>query len=302
VGFLSTLVGALGGVGPAIGQAVAYLFSLIVSVFKLLYTIITQFLQYVLRVFKNVGSFFSHLWDNFFKKIFVGLFHAVSKLHDWLEAHLGPVLEWLKKAQKYLLSIYNKYFKPILALIQHIRQFLTILRALHIKWAQQLDHILATIQTDINAAFMKVYGTLNLIIDVVNIISDPERLLRHPVLLLSMRRVFLALVRQLTGLPPGYWFPSRKPHAMKGTGPLSLNFVASNASMNPPPSFYFAGDVPVPSLGDVSSFLPVDNTIGDDLDALDFFAIENPNPRTCIDFITCIETQAQELAARGSNG
>jgi phage-related protein len=208
--FLESVFSFLGSYRSSIQELFFGLFDLINYVAHFLLQFILIVANYVVGIVKVIGSFFRHLWDDFFSNIFSRFFHAIRDLADWLESHLRPLIDWLQRAQRYILHLYTLYVRPILVMIQRIRQVLTILRALHIQWAQDLDNILAHVQSDINGVFLKITGTINAVIDVLNIVTDPTRFLRHPMLILSIRRSILALMRQLTGLPPGFWFPSPK--------------------------------------------------------------------------------------------
>jgi hypothetical protein len=302
MGFIDTILGFFGGVAGEIESILAYLFDLFITALQFIFSILAAFGDFILNVFKSVGTFFLHLWDNFFKGIFLRVFHAIGTLTTWLESHLRPIIEWLQRAQRYILHLYTVYVRPILVMIQRIRQVLAILRALHVQWAQDLDNILAHIQSDINAVFLKINGALNAVIDVLNIVTDPARFLRHPVLILSIRRSFSALIRQLTGLPPGFWFPSPKHSAPAGTGKLPLTFLPSDDAANPPPSYYMGVDTPVPSLGGWASGTEVPDNYGDDVPVLDFFTNSAWPSSSCPDGVVCFLLAVGASRARVSNG
>lgn len=275
MGFLGNL---FGGAGDALNNffadgAIEFLAQVISSIFQYMLALFNALLGYIVTVFKGIASFFETLWRDFFSKIFVNIYHAIASLTKWLEDHIGPIIDWLRRAQQYILRLYNTYVRPILVMIQRVRQVLTILRALHIQWAQDLDNILAHVQSDINGIFLKITGTLNAVIDVLNIVTDPARLLRHPTLILSVRRSFLALIRQLTGLPPGFWLPSTKGNAAQGITAIPANFNFTNPAQNPPASFYMGLSSPVPPLDGIATGEVVPDDYGDDVTSFDFVSL-----------------------------
>jgi len=298
MGFLDGLLGALGGIGNAIVSALVFLFQLVVQVFEFIWAVIQLIAGYVVQVFRAVGSFFVHLWESFFKGIFLKLFHALQSLSHWLESHLRPIINFLKKVQKYIDRIYKKYIVPYLRLIQHIRQFLQILKLLHVKFAVELDKVLADVQRDIQGVFLQIRGILNTTIDLLNVLADPTKLLRKPTLVLSMRRTINALIRQVTGLPPGWYFPSPHQSAPKGLGFLPANFDPNNSDHNPPASYYLGIDSGVPSF----DFLGEGEFIGDGavdgIPRYDFFNAEAWPQSNCVNVELCLQ-EAQAAALRG---
>lgn len=278
-----------------------------------LINIVSGFVHYVVGLFyvlagviqtltRSVVSFFSHLWSNFFSNIFPRIFHAIRDLANWLETHIRPLIEWLQRAQRYIMRLYTRYVRPIMVMIQRIRQVLTILRALHIQWAQDLDNILAHVQSDINGIFLKITGTINSVIDVLNIVTDPLRLLRHPTLILSMRRSILALIRQLTGLPPGFWIPSPNKSAPTGTGTLPKSFNYLDPAQNPPASYYMSIPSPVPSLAGITTGEEVPDDYGDDVPELDYFNASLWPTSRCHDGLFCFKQAIETSRAKVANG
>jgi hypothetical protein len=298
MGFLDGLIGALGGLADEILQVLVYLFNLLIQVFEFIWSVIGIVADFMLKVFKSIGSFFVHLWDNFFKQIFVKLFHGIQALTTFLESKLRPVIKFLLKVRKYIDQIYKAYVAPFLKLIQHIRQFLQILKLLHVKFAVELDKILGQVQRDVQGVFLQIRGILNTTIDLLNILADPTKLLRKPTMVLSIRRSINALIRQTTGMPPGWYFPSPRPSAPKGLGFLPANFDPSNPDHNPPPSYYFGLDSGVPSF----DFLGDGDTIPDEsvdgLSMFDYFDDSAWAESDCVDIEACL-LEAQQAAITG---
>lgn len=220
---------------------------------------------------KKVASLFRSLWDNFFKKIWNAVLHAVQKAQAWLEAKLAPIINFLKRVRALYDRWFKQYIKPLLNFLQRIRRIIQILKMLHIHIFDGLDKFLAKVEGKIQQAVLTIRGVLNNLIDIVNIIADPMQILRHPQLVYALRRSALSLFKVFTGLPAGFFIPSHRGSAGKGLGFLPANFTAGDAAYNPVASSFLGNDgLP----GGFSGFLPgeiPDDSAIDDLALLDYF-------------------------------
>lgn len=295
--FLGGLLGALGSLASEIGQILVYIFNLLVAVAQFIWNGLLIVAQYALDGLKAVGGFFRHLWDNFFKGIFQNIWKGIVKVHDWLETHLRPLINFLKKVQKYIDKIYKTYIRPFIVAIQRIRKVISILRLLHIHIADQLDKILAQVQRDVQGTFLQIRGILNTTIDLLNIVADPTKLLRRPTLILSLRRIWHSYVRQFTGLPPAFFFPSPRSNAPRGLGILPANFDAANPQHNPPASYYLGLEPDVQDFGFLGDGEVIGDGAVDDVTALDFFNADAYGDSPCIDPADCMAQATQKLLA-----
>lgn len=286
--FLDGLIGALTDFFNVIGQAIAFLFQLVVGIATFLFNGVVTLAGYTVGGFTSTGSIFQPIGDSFFRGIFSGLLGAIVAAVHWLEDHLRPILDFIKGLLKHLDAIYNRFVKPFIVLLQRVRQVLSILRALHIKWAAKLDQILGTVQHDIQGAFFLLRGVLNSAIDILNILVDPTKLLRRPTLILSLRRSIMALIRQVSGLPPAFFLPSRLAGAPKGLGILGAHFDPTDPAQNPPASFYLGFSFGVPSYDFLGDGETIDDTAVDDVGALDFFGVDPQDISTCADPVQCM--------------
>jgi hypothetical protein len=292
----------LGGAAAALWQAIVFLFNLIVLVAQFLLRLILSVYKLLVDVIRKVGTFFHTLWDHFFKKIFGDFFNLVRKLHHWLEVHLGPIIKAIRTYRAYLDRIFRLYIKPFLNLIQHVRQFLGVLRLLGVKWAAALDAKLGKVEADIAGLFLAVRGILTNTLDILNALADPLNLFRRPTAVLSIRRIIPSLVRVTTGLPIGFFLPSPRRGAGVGIGQLPFNFDATDPAMNPPASSYFQGD---DGLGAFSGFangeIPSDGAV-DDLSPLDYFddgLYPDPNCSDPVHCLAVLQAQAYASIAKG---
>lgn len=293
MGFLDGLLGALGSLAQEIGQILIIILNFIVQVFEFIWQVLGFVAEFMLKVFKSIGGFFTHLWTSFFKDIFVKVFSGIQKLTTFLETKLRPIIKFLQMARKYIDKIYKTYIAPFLKVIQHIRQFLQILKLLHVKFAAELDKALAQIQHDVQGVFTQIRGILNTTIDLLNIIADPSKLLRKPTMVLSVRRTINALIRQVTGKPPGWYFPSPRKSAPKGLGFLPANFNPADPDHNPPASYYLGLDSGVPSFDFLGDGETIPDEAIDELSMFDYFDESAWPESDCADVDTCLLLAAQ---------
>jgi hypothetical protein len=287
--WLLNTASALSGLAAAIWQAILFLFNLIIALAQFLLRLILAVLNYLADLLKKVAGFFRMLWNSFFKRIFADFFNVVRRLHGWLEQHLGPIIRYIQKMRAYMDRLFRLYVKPFLNMIQRVRQFLQVLRLLHVKWAAALDAKLAKVEADVASLFLAVRGILTGAIDILNCLADPLNLFRRPTAVLSIRRIIPSLVRVLTGLPPGYFMPSYRPGARPGLGPLPFDFTPGDPVYNPPASSYFATN---DGLGLFEGFangeVPDDGAV-DDLEILDIFDDGLWPDTGCSDAASCLQ-------------
>jgi hypothetical protein len=258
--------GFLGGIGELFGgasallsgiwSALTYLFSLIGNVFIDLYNLIGSVLDFLYGILGKVAALFRRLWDGFFKGLLIRLANGILRVHQWLEAHLGPVIRFLQKVRAYIDRLYNIYVRPILNTIQQIRRVLVVLRALHIKFAEELDRRLLDIEGKIAHGFLTVRGALNATISWLNAASDPSRLARLVIVGVMGRRTVAAMVRIYTGLPIGFFLPNPRSDAPPWERPVYSVADLTDPARNPLPASLLPSLDPLA----VSDFMAADPT------------------------------------------
>lgn len=296
--FLNALQDALGSVVGEIEQVIVFLFNALISVFEFLGSLVLGIFGYQAQVNSDIGNFFGESVSGFFKGIFQALIQGIVKFGAWLASIFGPVLKFLRTISRYIDRIYRTYVVPILRWIRLARLFLTLLKALGVKWAKKLDNILGTIQNDIQRAFLLIRGYLNILIDLANILADPTMLLRRPTTLLSIMRVSRAAIRMFTGLPPGFFFPSPVKGAALGLGFMPRGFDPKDPLQNPPASYYLAFDGGVPSFAGLAPGDTIDDTAADFISPFDYFTDDAWPESPCVDPVAC-QAEAARLAIQG---
>ena len=219
----------------------------------------------------NLVAFAQRVWQWLVKHLIGGILNALRSMHAWLEAHLAPVIDFLKRVRAAMARYYNTYLRPMLTFLQHVRQYLAILSLLHIHIAQRLDAYLAKLQSKIIQSFYTITAAINTLTNILLALQDPEYLIKHPVLLLSIRRQIPALIHALTGRPPGYWFPSPRGSAGGNFAPPSFPFNFADPKQNPPTSSYLTNDGLPSDLSGVVNCYEYAPTSVDTVQPLDYF-------------------------------
>lgn len=274
MGWLDALTGIFGDIGSAAADvwgAVVWLYGVVQQLYGYLVAALNAILGAIVSAVTAIGQALSTFWNQFVKGIFARVWKALQDAHDWLEAHLGFILKWLQRARQILDRIYNQYIRPVMILIQHIRQFLVLLKLMGVKWAAALDAKLLQIETDIARAFLEVRSTLTQLINAVNVLLDPSLLLRRPQYLIVFRTALPAMVKVATGLPFGYFFPSPRPSAKPGMGFVPANFTPGDPKFDPPASAYLGYGDGISNFTAPTDGTPIPDGAVDDLSELDYF-------------------------------
>jgi hypothetical protein len=182
MGFLDFLTG-IGSIFQEIGALLNAIFvtlwNIMAALFNFLWGVLGAIVKAVVAVFQDAGKFINHLWTDYLKPAINGIFTAVGKAFTLLHKILDPVLKWIQKIRQW----YDTHILPILLkeiqMIQRIRQFLALLRILHVKWAQTLDALLAQAQGRITTSIELVRGYLNQIISWIALVTDPSMIIRR---------------------------------------------------------------------------------------------------------------------------
>jgi hypothetical protein len=293
--FLNGLYDALSSVGAELSQIFAYLVNLIVQVFQFLWTALVDIFNFFWAIVQAVGKFLSHIWTNFFKAIWTKALKYLQAAHRWLEAKLAPVLKILRNILARIDYNYKHFIRPLLNMLQKIRQVLLILRLMHIGFAKQLDRYILELEQKLTKAFLTTRGIFTSLINVVNAVIDAPMLLRKPIMVLSLRRTFYSVIRAFTGLPVSYFFPSDSPKAPRGLKVPPVGHSFFEDEYNPPASYYLGLDG---GLGDFSGFDPTEipsDDFADVVKPLDSFQEDEEEIPVCLDIADCLR-QAIEQA------
>lgn len=253
---MGEIFGAIFGFFPGLGVFVDGLGQVLASLGGLLRSLIT---------------FLQAIWQFIVKRILGGILAELRAATKWLEGHLKPLIDAMTNAQKRLQRLFNTYIRPVLIFLQRVRAFVHILALLHIGIAQRLDGWLTNLQNKVLQGFYTITGTLNTVIGILRALQDPTYLIKHPVLLLSIRRQIPALIQAVTGRPPGYWFPSPKGSAggVFAPPPKTFSYAAPGAMART--SSLLSNDGLPADLGAVVDCYEYAPTAVDQVQPLDYF-------------------------------
>lgn len=267
--FFDFVNGAFTGIAGFLNQIVSFLVALLNVLLRILVFIwegLKVVAQYAIKALKGVGDFFKHVWENGLKPIFSKIGSLIKTAHQWLEDHLRPIIGWLRRAQQWLEQHVWRPLRAYIQFLQRVRRYLLVLRLLHVKWAEALDRRIAQTEAQLGRAFLTVRGILNQVINWVNVASDPLRLGRMVIVSVIGRRSAAAMIRILTGLPIGVFFPTLGKGSHLYEHPIASVKDFSDAKWNPAASDILLGLQPLP----IDGFTDSDPTPSDaDIDALE---------------------------------
>ena len=223
------------------------------------------------KLLSGLVTFLQQLWNFIVKHIIKGILNALRSAQLWLESNLKPIFDFLTKLRALLQKYFNTYLRPILIFLQRVRQFVHILALLHIHMAQRLDSYLANLQGKILQSFYTLTAAINTLTQILLALQDPEYLIKHPVLILSIRRQIPALIQACTGRPPGYWFPSPKGAGGGVFAPPVIPFSSLQGGAIAPTSSLLGNDGLPADLSSVVNCYEYVATAVDQVQPLDYF-------------------------------
>lgn len=172
VNLIGQLFGLLGGSGPDWGPTISGNSTIGLSSLSG----VGDFLQ---QTVDGVKSIVKNIWNDVILAVLKKILDAYSKLRDLLHKILDPVLKFLHRLRQIYDQYFNQFVKPLLNVIQRIRQFLKIFELLGFKWAKRLDADLGAIENKIIQIYTTIRQNLNLVTTWIQLIVDPTGLLRR---------------------------------------------------------------------------------------------------------------------------
>ncbi len=312
--FLGGLLGGLGGVGADVWQAIQWLASMIVQGLQFLWSVLVTVANFFWSLFQKLGHFLSHLWNNFFKRIFTGTLHWMGQAFNFIRKYAQLVMKYIHRVQQFLDRYYKQYIRPQLIMMQRIRQVLGVFRLLHIHTFDKLDKYLQHAESQLIETFLFIRGYVNLVAGFVNQLASPLGILKLVLFGAAGPRQSAAMVRILTGLPIGWFFPNYHKNALPWEKPVTSSKQLLDPSTNPTPSQLlgpvqfqdvgssFTDASPIPTDAELDSAAPgymYDDALGF-LEASEAaLALDSGDPLSIIDMIA---TRAGLLADAGAGG
>lgn len=155
------------------------------------------------QIFTKAALWVGHAMSTLVKKWIPEIIQEIRGLYGKLRHLMQPIVDTIRKIRAIQQAYFNQYIRPILNFIQHLRQFLVILRLLHVKFATQLDQRLADLEGKLTAQFMLVLRSLNTVSDYLNYILDPFGLVDSGLYLQTALRSIGALFNALHDVQRG---------------------------------------------------------------------------------------------------
>lgn len=112
----------------------------------------------------------------------------LEALHTFLKTKLGPVLAFIDKVRKRIQELYAKYVRPVLDVIDFIRQLNRLLEVFHITVLSGLDAALSAIERKIDAVYSQVIANINRIDNFLDKVIGLDGLYQRITLMTSMSR------------------------------------------------------------------------------------------------------------------
>jgi len=153
------------------------------------------------QIWQTIEAAWHDLWTGNFKGLLSDLVALIHEIEADLKYILQPLINWIRFEKAWLDMLYNNVIKPLMNLIQRIRQTLVIFRLLHIGWATTLDQWLAQLEGRISQAFLQARQDINTLANWVNYIVDPTGLFNIPLMLLTQLQTVPQLYAALAAIP-----------------------------------------------------------------------------------------------------
>jgi len=153
---------------------------------------------------KSTGAVFARAWDamkivyaDVLKPAIQWVDDHLRRLYNWLHDTLRPVFNFLNRVKNELLSLYARWLRPFLDVIDIVRGGLRVLGDLGVQWARTLDARLGQLESVITENFLRVLGAVNRVIDTLNSVITVDRLLQRFTFLRTLQRDVLYVGRAM---------------------------------------------------------------------------------------------------------
>ncbi len=196
-GIGDALAAALGEVAAVIADVFIFLWNALVLVFQFLFAVAVAIFNFFLKLLQGVGKAFGWLWEHGVKTVLSKALNTFVKVRDWLQKVFAPLIKWLRILRQWQDQFFNRYVRPVLNLIQHIRSVLAVFRIFHLHFADALDKWLGKLEGKIikNTVFLR--QKINQILSFLELIVDPSLVFRRVPWLARLNRSIAAVARAL---------------------------------------------------------------------------------------------------------
>jgi hypothetical protein len=192
-GFLAGLAGLAGGIASAIRGWLAITAEQLLRLLNYLKDVIIKLSEQIVIGMFRLGQVVARVVVQLATLAVRGIrdlaswaYTNLKALSGWLREKLGPVLRFIQTLKDHIKAIYDNFVRPVIEVIDFIRQMNTILGLFHITVLQKLDDVLSEIERRIQAPFLFINQKLNELTNAINNIIGLDGLIRRAELIASM--------------------------------------------------------------------------------------------------------------------
>lgn len=144
----------------------------------------------------KIVAILQRFWSGVLKPLLGKLEDFVRWVQRQLQRIFGPIIDFLETVAKRIREFYDTFIRPVLDIIDAIRQVLRLLGDFGIKWARELDRFLAKMQEEIDRPFRFILSQINRLLGILERIITIDGLLDR---ILYVRSLF-AYMRETWGV------------------------------------------------------------------------------------------------------
>lgn len=199
-GLLDLLLGSIIDVINAIIGFLQDLISVLAQALNFLLTGEQNIFGFAFQSVEQVWQSLQKLMDRLWRQVILVALKRLWDLYQKIKVWADKLRRWLDRFHQLQRQYQLQALRRIINLIQRARQILVIFRLLHFKFATKLDNWLSKIEGTITSHVFNLEKKTNEIITWIDLIFDPQALMRQLTLAQSLYRYIRGL-RGVLGIP-----------------------------------------------------------------------------------------------------
>ncbi len=199
-----TIIGALFG-GIFGGNADANIIKAFDGLRQQMVNMGNALMKFAWQIANVVGAIFNALkwlWSNVLGPLVKAIKSIIQQISRVLNKILKPMLDAMKAQRALLMQLYNTWIRPILLVIQRIRNIIHLFQLLHIHIFDALDRTLGKIQGKLLAPIYALLYRVNTLGNWISFILNLQGLLFRGLFLGSMNQNRGGSFSMIAGAPP----------------------------------------------------------------------------------------------------
>jgi hypothetical protein len=133
-------------------------------------------------------EFLRATYDTVFRRGWEKFWYWVDRAHKWLDDFFTPIFKYLRFVRDEILSLYTKFVRPVLDVIDTTRKVLSVLSSLGFEWAKALDRKLLELEQKIDAPFRFALRKINEVINIIDRVVTADGLFQRLAMVRSLQR------------------------------------------------------------------------------------------------------------------